>query len=91
MVTCYLTFGSIFVQVVAGGGVGHLPISILFVLGSLLFVLGTMVRRSLSVREDSSKPPIYQPWARTVSAEKSRRSMANVRSQETSRTSANAA
>ena len=91
MVTCYLTFGSIFVQEVAGSGVGHLPVSILFVLGSLLLALGTMVRRSLSVRENSPKPHTYQPWAQTVSAEKSRRSMANVRGQETSRTSVNAA
>jgi hypothetical protein len=91
MMSFYLAFGSIFVQELAGSGVRHLPAGILFVLGSLLFALGTMVRRSLSVREGSTKPHLYQPWAETVSAETNHRSVKNIRGQETPSTSANAA
>lgn len=91
MVSCYLAFSSIFVQELAGSGVGHLPAGILFVLGSVLFALGTMARRTLSVREDSTKPHTYQRWTQTVPAEANRGTVENVRGKGTPRTPANAA
>ncbi len=91
MVSCYLAFTSIFVQELAGSGIDHLPTGILFVLGSLLFALGTMARRSVSMRENSTKPHPYQPWTQTVPAEANRRTGENMRAEGTPRTRANAA
>lgn len=64
-----LAFGSKFVQVLADFSVGHLPAGILFVLGSLLFALGTLVRRNLSLRESSTNPHRDQPWFQAVTGE----------------------
>lgn len=91
MASCYLSLASIFIQELAGSGVGHLPAGILFVLGPLLFALGTVARRRLSARVGSTKPHPYQRWTQIVPAEVNRGAVENVRGKGSPRTPANAA
>jgi hypothetical protein len=79
MMSSYSALSIIFVQEMAGSAAGQLPAGIVFALGSLLFALGTIGRRSLSERKDARKAHQYQPRTNTASGEANRRTVESVR------------
>lgn len=91
MMSSYLAFGSILLQGLAGSGLVHVSVGILIVLGLLLFALGTVARRSMLLREDSTRSNRFQPRPQTVPAETNRMSVNTVRGEEAPSTSAHAA
>jgi hypothetical protein len=91
MVLSYLAFATIFFQEGAEPGVWHLPAGILlFALGSVLLVIGTLLRRGLSVKQATVNSHTYRRRPQSVSVDANRRSVEGVRSTSTSRTRANA-
>jgi len=79
MLFVYSAFAIIFVQKMAGSTAGHFPTGSVIMLGSLLFVLGTIVRRKMSTLEDGTKPHPHQPRPQSEPAESNRRTVNSVK------------
>jgi hypothetical protein len=69
MLLSHSIIASISVQELAGSGVDYLPTVIVFWLGFVLLVLGTLWRQNLSEKEKMTNPDSYKTRSQAVAEE----------------------
>jgi len=79
MLSVYSAFAIIFVQKMTGSNMDHFPTGSVIVLGSLLFALGTIIRRKTSTRDDATTTPSHKPRPQSEPAESNRRTVNRVK------------